>query len=65
MFNNKDELVFESHGDFEIKCKEYNLDSYLIKKSYQKEIKIESKNAKMQENKKIENLMDGMPLKKN
>lgn len=54
VFNNDDELVFESHGDFETKCKENNLDSYLLKKSYQTEEKIESKKARKSENRKLD-----------
>ena len=54
VFNSNDEFIFESHGDFEIKCKEYGLDSYLIKKSYQKGTKIESKKARKSENRKLD-----------
>ncbi len=53
VYDDKDSLIFESFGNFEEKCIEYNLESYLLKKSYQTNNKIESKKARKESNRKL------------
>jgi len=54
VYNKDDVLIFESHGDFVQKCEEYNLEMYLLKKSYQTNKKIDSKKARKQSNRELD-----------
>jgi len=54
IFDNNDNLIGETEGNFLNYCKELNLSHYLLQKSYQTNTKIDSKNARKKENKEID-----------